>query len=428
MIRYIEPTKEQWGEITERPTQRNRDVEQSVSSIIEDVKRTGDAALFKLNRLIDGVYLDQLQVSEQEITEAAAQIATSLKEAIAAARSNIASFHAAQKPVDVDIETQPGVRCLQRSLPIERVGLYIPGGSAPLFSTVLMLAVPASIAGCREIVICTPPMADGRVAPVILYTAALCGVDKIYKVGGAQAIAAMAYGTESIARVDKIFGPGNQYVTVAKQMLSSVATSIDMPAGPSEVMVMADSSANPRFVAADLLSQAEHGADSQVILLASSEDVARVVEEQMESLLESLPRQKQLLGALQSSRTVVMADRSDAIDFANAYGAEHLIVSMENPWQIADSIRFAGSIFVGNYTPESAGDYASGTNHTLPTGGWIRSCGGVNLDSFLRKITIQQITPAGLQEIGSTVEIMAAAEGLEAHRIAVTERLKTLNR
>ena len=325
------------------------------------------------------------------------------------------------------METMPGVRCVQRAVPIQRVGLYVPGGSAPLFSTVLMLAVPAQVAGCREIILCTPPDKQGKIAPAILYAASQAGVNRIFKVGGAQAIAAMAYGTESVPKVDKIFGPGNQYVTTAKQQVGLSTTAIDMPAGPSEVLVMADSSAVPEFVASDLLSQAEHGPDSQVVLLTPSRGFAEQVVAETERQLQQLARRDIARKALDNSRIIVMDTEDDLIDFCNAYGPEHLIVSMEHPWEIADRITAAGSLFIGNYTPESAGDYASGTNHTLPTYGWAHAYSGVNLDSFMRKMTYQEITPDGLRKIGRTIETMAEAEGLGAHKNAVTLRLKHLS-
>ena len=391
----VNPEKCEWAALTARPQMERSTIGPRVAAILDAVRTEGDEALLRLTRDIDGVTLSSLAVTQDEIDEATQAISLELKAAIATAKHNIEQFHAAQHTNGVDIQTMPGVHCMQKAVPIRSVGLYIPGGSAPLFSTVLMLAIPARIAGCSQITLCSPPNKEGKIAPAILYTAAQCGVTHIFKAGGAQAIAAMAYGTQSIPKADKIFGPGNQYVTEAKQQVSQF-TAIDMPAGPSEVLVMADETADPVFVASDLLSQAEHGPDSQAMLVASSRSLAERVMQEM-------------------------------IEFANAYAAEHLIISMENAWEVARQITAAGSVFIGNYTPESAGDYASGTNHTLPTYGWARSCSGVNLDSFMRKITFQEITPERMQEIGSVIETMAAAEGLGAHKNAVTLRLKTLN-
>ncbi len=409
-----------------RPLAERGEIAPLVAGIIERVRTQGDRALRELALSIDRVELAEFEVSEAEKRAAAALIDGELKSAMELAAANIRAFHAAQRHADVDIETMEGVRCVQRAVPIERVGLYIPGGSAPLFSTVLMLALPAKIAQCCEVVLCTPPSKDGGVAPAILYAAELCGVDKIYKVGGAQAIAAMAFGTESIPSVDKIFGPGNQYVTEAKQQLSSSVVAVDMPAGPSEVLVIADGSAVAPFVASDLLSQAEHGADSQALLVCDSEHFAEEVLRATEQQLLQLERADIASKALGNSRIVVLESRDEIIEFANGYAAEHLIISMEEPWDVASKITAAGSIFIGNYTPESAGDYASGTNHTLPTYGWARSYSGVNLDSFMRKMTIQEITPTGLKAIGGAIETMASAEGLSAHRNAVTLRLKEI--
>ena len=424
---YDNPGPEQWEALTARNAIQADPVGDRVAAIIDRVRTEGDAALYDFSRTIDGVELTALQVSETEIDAACSRVAPAIQEAVKTARENIARFHEAQRMRPVEVETMSGVRCRQRAVPIERVGLYVPGGSAPLFSTVLMLAVPASIAGCRHVVLCTPPDKSGCVNDVILFAARLCGVTHVYKVGGAQAIAAMAYGTESIPKADKIFGPGNRYVTEAKQQVSRTQVSIDMPAGPSEVLVMADETADPEFSAADLLSQAEHGGDSQAILVASSLSFAERVEACVERQMKALSRESIVEKALEHSRIVVLDSREAMTAFANKYAAEHLIVSMENPWEIVDNITAAGSIFVGNYTPESAGDYASGTNHTLPTYGWARSCSGVNLDSFLKKITVQEITPDGLRGIGPVVETMAQAEGLSAHRNAVAVRLKTLN-
>ncbi len=425
METIVNPDPRQWDRLLQRPQIDRSVIGPRVNAILDAVRTEGDEALRRLTKEIDGVELASLEVSPDEIAEAAEAVSDELKQAVAAAARNIETFHAAQRCRPVEVETTPGVRCLQRAVPIRRVGLYIPGGSAPLFSTVLMLAVPARVAGCPQIVLCTPPGKDGKIAPAILYAASVAGVTRIFKVGGAQAIAAMAYGTRSIPKADKIFGPGNQYVTAAKQAVASSAVAIDMPAGPSEVLVMADSTAVPEFVAADLLSQAEHGPDSQVILLTPSRSVAEQVMREVRRQTEALSRAEIAGRALDNSRIVVMDSPDDLIAFSNAYAPEHLIISMKDPWTIAERITAAGSVFIGNYTPESAGDYASGTNHTLPTYGWARSFSGVNLDSFTRKITFQEISPEGLRAIGPVIETMAAAEGLDAHRNAVSVRLKT---
>lgn len=422
----VNPEPRDWAPLLRRPQIARSVIGERVAQILNRVRNEGDYALSQLTLEIDGMNLPSVVVSQNEIDEAVAQVAPELKQAIATAAENIKKFHAAQRPQTIDLETMPGVHCLQRAVPIQRVGLYIPGGSAPLFSTALMLAIPAQVAGCKEVILCTPPDKTGNISPAILYAAWLSGVQRIFKVGGAQAIAAMAYGTESIPRVDKIFGPGNQYVTVAKQQVSTATVAIDMPAGPSEVLVMADSSAIPSFVASDLLSQAEHGGDSQVILLTPSRGFAQQVIDEVTLQLNTLPRQEIARHALDNSRIIVMDSIDDLVAFSNAYGPEHLIISMEEPWGIADRITAAGSIFIGNYTPESAGDYASGTNHTLPTYGWAHAFSGVNLDSFMRKITYQEITPEGLLGIGGIIETMAEAEGLGAHKNAVTIRLKSL--
>ena len=399
-------------------------IEARVASIISRVRSDGNKALIELAAEIESVDLASgIEVSKEEISIASSAVSKELKAAISAAYENIQRFHAAQKPQPVDIQTAPGVRCAQRAVPIRRVGLYIPGGSAPLFSTVLMLAIPAKTAGCREVILCTPCGKDGKVAPAVLYAASVCGVDRIFKIGGAQAISAMAYGTETVPMVDKIFGPGNRYVTKAKEMVSR-KVAIDMPAGPSEVLVMADESAVPSFVAADLLSQAEHGPDSQVILICNDEAVADEVEAEVEKQLNLLPRKETAVLALENSRIIVFKDQDKQIEFVNTYAPEHLIISMSEPWDIAEKISAAGSIFLGNYTPESAGDYASGTNHTLPTSGWARSMSGVNLDSFIRKITYQEITKEGILTLGNTIVTMAEAEGLDAHANAASIRMK----
>jgi len=425
METYISPAKSRWQELCVRPSSDNPIVAQRVSAIIERVRKNSDDALKQLSLEIDGLQMDSLEVTEEEFKAAESRVSDKVKKAIEAAYANIEKFHRAQMPPVVDVKTAPGVRCIQKPVPISTVGLYIPGGTAPLFSTVLMLAIPAKVAGCPQLVLCTPANRQtGVPADEVLYAARRCGIDRVFKVGGAQAIAAMAFGTESIPAVDKIFGPGNQYVTTAKQMLGGKYVAIDMPAGPSEVMVMADSSSVPSFVAADLLSQAEHGPDSQVMLVASSSDIVESVCAEVQKQTLALGRQDFAVQALSKSRALVFQSRSEMIAFANAYGSEHLIISMENPWEIADAITSAGSVFIGNYTPESAGDYASGTNHTLPTCGWSRAFSGVNIDSFLRKITFQEITRPGLMKLSRTIVSMADAEGLDAHANAVKIRLK----
>lgn len=423
---YINPARDSWEKLTSRRRSDDSSVDATVSSIIGKVKDNGDKALISLSEEIDKVRPDSIEVSREEKEEAVRLVPASMKSALEKAADNIRKFHEAQLPSEISVETMPGVKCVSKPVPLDSIGLYIPGGSAPLFSTVLMLAIPAAVAGCRQVVLCTPPDRNGKVNPTVLYAAHLCGVGRIFKVGGAQAIAAMAFGTESIPRVDKIFGPGNRYVTRAKQMLSSTVA-IDMPAGPSEVMVLADSSAIPDFVASDLLSQAEHGADSQVMLVCTSEDFAARVREKVSEQLENLPRKAIAAKALEGSRIIVLGSSDDMTDFANLYAAEHLIISMENPWKAAERITAAGSIFIGNYSPESAGDYASGTNHTLPTSGWARSFSGVNTGSFMRRMTLQELTREGLDALGGTIMEMAAGEGLEAHRRAVEIRLSGLS-
>ena len=425
MIRiYENPPRRQWSELQQRNSSDDDRISERVGEIIGRVREEGDRALFELARQIDGVELATLRVSEQEIAEAASAVPEEVRQAIGKAIGNIRRFHEAQRPAPVDIETTEGVRCCQRAVPIRRVGLYIPGGNAPLFSTVLMLAVPASVAGCSEVVLCSPPNKQGGIAPVILYAASQCGVREIYKCGGAQAIAALAYGTETIARCDKIFGPGNRYVTQAKQAVGGSVCAIDMPAGPSEVMVIADDESNPQFVAADLLSQAEHGNDSQSILLCLSADFARRVDAATEEQYARLSRRQTISNSLNGSRIIVLEDLAQAVDFANGYAPEHLIIQTRRPWEIAERITAAGSVFVGDYSTESAGDYASGTNHTLPTSGWARSMSGVNLDSFMHKITFQELSREGLEALAPTITAMAEAEGLDAHAEAVRIRLK----
>ena len=421
---FVNPPRGEWAELCRRAEQDNSLIAERVQTIVDRVAREGDATLKALAKDIDGVELASLKVSDEEFKEAAEKVSPEVKAAIEVARKNISAFHTAQLPREVRVETQPGVVCIQRPVAIRRVGLYIPGGTAPLFSTVLMLALPAKIAGCEEVVLCTPTNKEGKVAAEVLYAAQQCGVTSVYKIGGAQAVAAMAYGTESVPKVDKIFGPGNRYVTLAKQLVSGRNTSIDMPAGPSEVMVMADESADARFVAADLLSQAEHGRDSQAMVVCNSESLAEAVMAEVERQAAQLSRGEYIAESLKNSRAVVFESRQEMIDFANAYAAEHLIVSMQDAWSVVDKITAAGSIFVGNYSPESAGDYASGTNHTLPTSGWAHSCSGVNVDSFMRKMTIQELSKEGLQGLSSTIVAMADAEGLEAHAAAVKVRME----
>ena len=419
----ISPSRSEWDALTARNIPADDpQVTAAVEQIVTGVRTGGDTALRDYALRFDGAALDSLEVSGEEMAEALSRVSPEVASAIEAAARNIETFHRAQLPAPVEVETMPGVRCVQRAVPIQRVGLYIPGGRAPLFSTVLMLAIPARLAGCREVVMFTPASGQHPIAPEILYAARVAGVDRIYKVGGAQAIAAMAYGTESIARVDKIFGPGNRFVTKAKQLVSSV-TAIDMPAGPSEVMIMADSTASPVFVAADMLSQAEHGPDSQAMTLCDSEPLAREIAAEVERQAALLPRHESVKGSLSHSRIIVLDSRDDMTAFANLYAAEHLIISMRSPWEIADAITAAGSIFIGNYSPESAGDYASGTNHTLPTGAWARSMSGVNIDSYMRKITYQQLTPEGLASLAPVITAMAKAEGLDAHAAAVKVRM-----
>lgn len=423
METIINPNISQWSELCQRAAQAEGGVTARVEKILQRVKDGGDKALREIAQEIDGISLDRFEVSKAEIAEASDRVPQELKDAISKAASNIEAFHRAQLPHEVEVETCSGVRCIQRPTPISKVGLYIPGGTAPLFSTVLMLAIPARLAGCREIVLCTPCGKNGKVNPAVLYAASYCGVHRIFRLGGAQAIAAMAYGTESIPAVNKIFGPGNRYVTTAKQLVASSRCAIDMPAGPSEVMVLADESANAAFVAADLLSQAEHGADSQAMLVCSNEDIARSVANEVLRQRALLPRADYIDSSLTKSRLIVLSGLNQMIDFANEYAPEHLIISMKDPWTIARKITSAGSIFIGNYSPESAGDYASGTNHTLPTSGWAKSYSGVNIDSYMRKMTLQELSPEGLKALAPTIIQMANSEGLQAHAAAVSVRL-----
>ena len=407
-----------------RATQNNDKIAAIVSGILQRVKENGDKALRELAMEIDGVALTDLEVTEEEKKQAAGLVSQQVKDALDRAYANIRAFHEAQMPKPVEVETMPGVKCCQRPVPIQKIGLYVPGGNAPLFSTVLMLAIPAAVAGCPDVILCTPTDKQGKVAPAVVYAATLCGVKHIYKAGGAQAIAAMAYGTETISKRDKIFGPGNRFVTMAKQSVSVSEVSIDMPAGPSEVMVMADSSAKPEFIASDLLSQCEHGADSQAILVCNSVEIAEKVQGCIDEQMKTLSRTKALESSLGNSRAIVLDTKEAMIEFANAYGSEHLIIAMENPWDVAGKITAAGSVFIGNWSCESAGDYASGTNHTLPTSGWAHSYSGVNIDSFIRKITYQELSREGLGSLADTIITMADAEGLDAHANAVKVRIK----
>ena len=422
------PPPSAWKALLERPTQKFKQTKKIVSPILKKVKKKGDTALRQFSLEYDHVELNELAVSEAEIQSAREQISSELREAIQVAKENIEKFHRAQHTEPLSVETMPGVRCERRSVPIERVGLYIPGGTAPLFSSVLMLGVPAALAGCREVILCTPPNRKGQVHPAILYTANLVGIRQVFRVGGAQAVAAMAYGTESIPAVYKIVGPGNQYVTVAKQLVSQHGVAIDLPAGSSEVAVLADASANPNFVAADLLSQAEHGVDSQVVLVSTDAGLVERVQAALREQLVDLPRRTIAEQALENSVALVVPDLATAYDLLNEYGAEHLIVATENPRGAVDHIINAGSVFLGHYTPESAGDYASGTNHTLPTNGLVKAYSGASLDTFVKKITYQEISPEGLRRLGPSVAVMAEVEELVAHQRAVTLRLEELNR
>lgn len=415
------PSRADWPQLLKRPVFAKEDIEPRVQAILDAVKHKGDEALREFARRFDGVEVDSFEIGQDQIAAAESQLDAALKDAIGQAYQNIRRFHESQRQPVEKIETTPGVTCWRKSVGIEKVGIYIPGGSAPLFSTVLMLAIPASIAGCKEIILCTP--SDH---PAILYAARLTGVTRIFRIGGAQAIAAMAYGTETVPGVYKIFGPGNQYVTNAKMLISKEGVAIDMPAGPSEVAVWADESAVPAFIAADLLSQAEHGADSQVVLVSTSARILSEVNSALTEQLAELPRQDIARLAIENSKAFLVASQDDALDLLNEYAPEHLILSIHNAEEIAERIVNAGSVFLGNYTPESCGDYASGTNHTLPTNGYARAYSGVSLDSFVKKITFQHISPEGLQKLGPTVEAMAEAETLEAHKRAVSIRLSTL--
>lgn len=419
---YVNPPRSEWPALTARCTRQEEEIGERVAAILAEVRTGGDAALRRIVHRIEGYVPETFEVTRERRAEAAKAVSPQLKAALEQAKANIEAFHRAQLPAQVEVETMPGVRCVQRAVAIGRVGLYIPGGKAPLFSTVLMLALPARIAGCREVILCTPCGRDGRIAPEILYAADLCGVDRVFALGGAQAVAAMAYGTESIPRVDKIFGPGNRYVTKAKQLAGAAEVAVDLPAGPSEVLVLADENARPEFAAADLLSQAEHGDDSQAVLVCRSEEFARRAIASVGEQAARLSRRDAIGNSLANSRIVVFSDPDEQIAFADAYAPEHLIIAMRDAWDAAARITAAGSVFIGGYSPESAGDYASGTNHTLPTGGWARAYSGVNTESFMRKITYQELTREGLEALAPTITAMAEAEGLDAHANAVRIR------
>lgn len=428
MKKYINPTNELWTELIQRPTLKAQDLSETVKQVFDEVKRNGDKAVEKYIHFFDKVDLVSFKVNAEEISLASDLVSENLKKAIQLAANNIKKFHTSQALVSSKIETTEGVTCWQEARAIEKVGLYIPGGTAPLFSTVLMLGIPAKIAGCKQIVLCTPPNEEGNIANEILFAAQLVGVTDIYKIGGIQAIAALTYGTESIPKVYKIFGPGNQYVTAAKQEAFQQGIAIDMPAGPSELLVVADESSNPAFIASDLLSQAEHGIDSQVLCLVNSTTLLSEIELEIEKQLKDLPRKEIASKALKNSKLIVIKELSKTIEFINEYAPEHLILAVTNEEEYIEQIVNAGSVFIGNYTPESAGDYASGTNHTLPTNGFSKSFSGVNLDAFVKKITFQKITKKGILNIGKSIELMAEAELLQAHKNAVTLRLNELNK
>ena len=423
LIKY--PNKESWNEILKRPTIDNSSLESTVQSVLTDIKLNGQSAVKKYTLQFDKVAIENVLVTENELFQADTLISDDLKKAIQIAKNNIETFHSAQKETFQIIETMPGVKCWRKSIAIQKVGLYIPGGTAPLFSTILMLGVPAKLAGCSEIILCTPPDQNGNINPAILYTAQLIGIHKVFKVGGVQAIAAMAYGTDVIPQVYKIFGPGNQYVTSAKQLVNKQGIAIDMPAGPSEVAVLVDNTCVPEFVAADLLSQAEHGSDSQVILVSTDELVIINIQTELEKQLAVLPRKDFASKALTNSKAILVNNTNEAIDLLNEYAPEHLIIACTNDDQLAEMVVNAGSVFLGNYSCESAGDYASGTNHTLPTNGYAKAYSGVSLDSFVKKITYQKLSKEGINNIGPAIELMAEAEGLQAHKNAVTLRLKS---
>ena len=426
MKKILYPNKSEWAEMLRRPVLNVETLYENVGTILKEVRTNGDKAVIEYEERFDKVKLESLAVSEAEIKEAEKEVPIELKVAILLAQRNIYTFHKKQKFEGKKVETMEGVTCWQKAVGIEKVGLYIPGGTAPLFSTVLMLAVPAKIAGCKEIVLCTPPNKEGKINPAILYAAQVAGVSKIFKAGGVQAIGAMAYGTESVPKVYKIFGPGNQYVMAAKQQVAMHDVAIDMPAGPSEVEVIADETANPAFVAADLLSQAEHGVDSQVVLITTSEKLLDEVEYEVQHQLSRLPRWQIAEKSLANSKLILVKDMDEVVELTNEYAPEHLIIETKNYMELAERVVNAGSVFLGSYTPESAGDYASGTNHTLPTNGYAKAYSGVSLDSFIRKITFQEISREGIQNIGPAIEVMAAHEQLDAHKNAVTVRLNSL--
>jgi len=426
MKKILYPNKSEWAEMLRRPVLNVETLFENVGTILKEVRTNGDKAVIEYEERFDKVKLESLAVSEAEIKEAEKEVPIELKVAILLAQRNIYTFHKKQKFEGKKVETMEGVTCWQKAVGIEKVGLYIPGGTAPLFSTVLMLAVPAKIAGCKEIILCTPPNKEGKINPAILYAAQVAGVSKIFKAGGVQAIGAMAYGTESVPKVYKIFGPGNQYVMAAKQQVAMHDVAIDMPAGPSEVEVIADETANPAFVAADLLSQAEHGVDSQVVLITTSEKLLDEVEYEVQHQLSRLPRWQIAEKSLANSKLILVKDMDEVIELTNEYAPEHLIIETKNYMELAERVVNAGSVFLGSYTPESAGDYASGTNHTLPTNGYAKAYSGVSLDSFIRKITFQEISREGIQNIGPAIEVMAAHEQLDAHKNAVTVRLNSL--
>ena len=427
MNKILKPGRADWPEILKRPTQTVADIEQTVNQIFDEIRLKGDVAVAKYTELFDGTKIENLKVSESEVQKAENEISADLKSAIKLAKENIEKFHSAQKTDRISVETSNGVSCWQEKKAIQKVGLYIPGGTAPLFSSILMLAIPAKLAGCEEIVLCTPPNKEGKINPAILYAAQLCGVTQVFKIGGIQAIGAMTFGTEEVPQVYKIFGPGNQFVTVAKQLATKYQVAIDMPAGPSELLVYADDSANPAYVASDLLSQAEHGVDSQVIMVSTSEKLIDAVSEEIEVQLKDLPRKAIADKAIENSRLILVGSEAEALELINEYGPEHFIICSENENYFVEGVRNAGSVFIGNYTPESAGDYASGTNHTLPTNGYAKQYSGVNLDSFMKTITFQKISEEGIMNIGPSIELLAEAEGLQAHKNAVSLRLKDLD-
>ncbi len=423
---YIEPGRKEWPELLKRPVNDSSAFTETVRTVLQAVKKEGDAAVKRYTAQFDKVEIDQMAVSPEEFEAAIPRLSPGLKTAISTAQKNIETFHLRQTTNEQVVETMPGVRCWRKQIGIEKVGLYIPGGSAPLFSTILMLAIPAAIAGCKEIILCSPPGKDGSLHPAMLFAARIAGIHKVFKIGGVQAIGAMAYGTETVPAVYKIFGPGNQYVTCAKQLVQLDGVAIDMPAGPSEVAVYANETSNPDFVAADLLSQAEHGVDSQVLLVTNTATVLENIQKALKTQLNALPRKSIATAAIDNSTAVVLKDEATAMALLNEYAPEHLIIGVDDPAPLLDQVINAGSVFIGHYSPESAGDYASGTNHTLPTNGFARMYSGVSVDSFVKKITFQQLTEQGLKNIAGTVETMARAEGLEAHANAVTIRMNTL--